>query len=75
MNRNLKDKPKFRLRTDTTSGSVRIYPDDDATKAIVAIKGTKCLNMNDMQELVPVFDFSYHGDKHYGLDSLGIERE
>lgn len=70
-------KPMLKLRTDTTSGTVRIYPDDDISKVMVSLKGPgkACFNMKEMEKLISVFEFTYHGDKHYGLDSLGVKRE
>ena len=73
----MESKPMLSLRTDTTSGTVRIYPDDEMGRAMVSLKGPgkACFNMKEMEKLINVFDFTYHGDKHHGLDSMGIKRE
>lgn len=64
------------LRTDRHGSTVHIYPAEKNSlmQAIVNIKGKKCLNMNDINELFEYVEFEYFGDDHPGLDSLGYKK-
>ena len=64
------------LRTDKHGSLVHIYPSEEHSllKAIINIKGKKCFNMNDINELHEYLELEYFGDEHPGLEHLGIQK-